>query len=493
MPDPRINLLKDHFELNPDPRPSPWALGRYFFLAIFIGVLVGIGTSFAMSRAQLAQENGTEPTGFFRQFASFVSSGDRSLIGEEDDRINIMLFGIGGAGHEGPQLTDTILFGSLEPSSGDVGMMSIPRDLAIPIPEYGWRKINHANYFGELEDPGHGAAYASNVIGDLLQQEVHYFVKIDFAGFEEFIDALGGVDVYVETSFTDAQYPTSDKRIQTISFQEGWQHMDGETALQYARSRHGNNGEGSDFARSRRQQKILLAVKDKVFSAQTILNPKRISDLIATVKDNVETNLSTWEILRLANLSRDLKPDEVTHHVLDASASSPLYQTNLNGAYVLLPENDDWTGVRQIAASVFDADPTSIPLATGDQPAAAASSFVRVRIENGTSVNGLAFRTSQLLEGQGYEVTSVANAESRDWDHTVIYDFTEGQHNEELKALQTYLEADVATTVTGWLFTDNITPRTIQLEDEGVRDGSLTSSVDFLVILGQNSANLVQR
>ncbi|PIR47593.1 hypothetical protein COV06_02835 [Candidatus Uhrbacteria bacterium CG10_big_fil_rev_8_21_14_0_10_50_16] len=488
MNDPRINLLKDHFELNPNPKPSPWALGRYFFLTVLIGALIGIGFSFAMTKTDLASDSG-EKVGFFRSFASFVTSGDRTLIGEDTDRVNVMLLGIGGAGHDGPDLSDTIIFTSLKPSTGDVGMMSIPRDLAIPIPGYGWRKINHANYFGELEDPGHGARYASGVIGGLIGQEIDYYVRIDFQGFEKFLNALGGVDVYVETAFLDPTYPTSDHLTQTIRFDTGWQHMDGETALQYARSRHGTNGEGSDFARSRRQQKILLAVKDKLFSANTILNPKRISDLIGTVKESIETNLSTWEILRLATFARNLDPEKITHYVLDSGPDSPLYETNLNGAYVLLPDNDDWSGIRTIAANVFEENPAFVPVTPDSIP----QQLVRIRIENGTDVSGLAFRTSQLLEGQGFEVASVANSNNRDWDHTVIYDFTEGQYPEALKELQAYLKADVATTVTGWLFTDDLTPRTITLEDEGLRDGSVAPSVDFLIVLGQNSANLVQR
>lgn len=488
MHDPHINLLKDHFELNPTTKPGPWALGRYFFLTVLLGVVVGIGASFALTKSgtgTTAESGG----GFFRSIASFVTSGDRELLGEENDRINVLLLGIGGAGHDGPQLSDTIIFSSLKPSTSTVGMMSIPRDLAIPIPGYGWRKINHTNYFGELEDPGHGARYSAEVIGDLLDQQIDYYVKIDFNGFEQFIDALGGVDVYVEQAFTDSQYPTSDKLVQTIRFTEGWQHMDGEVALQYARSRHGSNGEGSDFARSRRQQKLLLAVKENVFSAQTILNPKRIGDLISTVKDNIETNLSTWEILRLAGFARDLKPEEIMHYVLDSGPDSPLYETNLNGAYVLLPDNDDWSGIRTIAANVFEENPAFTPLTRQSAP----PQLVRIRIENGTAVSGLAFRTSQLLEGQGFEVMSIANAEDRDWTSTVIYDFTEGGQPEALKDLQNYLKADVVTSVTGWLFTDNLTPRTITLEDEGLRDGSIASSVDFLIVLGQNSTNLVQR
>ncbi len=486
MDDNRINLLDDHFDLQPEPKSNPWMLGKYFFIALIFAGVIGVSFSFAMSRTELAESG--EEGGFFRTFASFVTSNDKLLAGEDKDRINILLMGIGGAGHDGPELTDTIIFGSYKPSTGDVGMMSIPRDLTIPIPGYGWRKINHTNYFGEVEESGSGAKYASGIIGDLIDQEINYYVKIDFQGFEDFIDALGGVDVYVENSFADSQYPTDDYMIQTITFTEGWTHMNGERALQFARSRHGNAGEGSDFARSRRQQKILLAVKDKVFSAKTFLNPKRISTLIGTVKDNIETNLSTWEIVRISTFADDFSAENIQHYVLDASPDSPLYETNLNGAYVLLPDNDDWSGIQQIALNIFEENPSFSPVAAGIAP----QKLVTIRIENGTEIGGLAFRTSQLLEGQGFEVTSVANAATRDWDHTVIYDFSEGANPDELKALQDYLKADVETTVTGWLFTDDITPRSIALDDEGLRDGG-PESVDFLVVLGQNSANLVRR
>ncbi|MBT6254194.1 LCP family protein [Candidatus Uhrbacteria bacterium] len=486
MSDNRINLLEDHFELHPDPKPRPWMLGRYFFLSLSIIALLGVGFSFAMSKTEIASDS--EGGGFFRTFASLVTSEDKLLQGEDNDRVNILLMGIGGAGHDGAQLTDTIIYGSYKPSTGDVGMMSIPRDLAIPIPGYGWRKINHTNYFGEVEETGGGAEYAAEVIGDLLNQDMHYYVKIDFQGFEDFIDNLGGIDVYVETAFTDPLYPTKDHLTQTISFEEGWQHMDGETVLQFSRSRHGTNGEGSDFARSRRQQKVLLGVKDKVFSAKTIFNPKRISNLIGTVKENIDTNLSTWELVRLSSFARDFEQENIHHYVLDNSIDSPLYETHMNGAYVLLPDNDDWSGIRSIAANIFEEDPSYDPI----NPSQTIEQYVKIRIENGTAINGLAFRTSQLLEGQGFEVASVANAATRDWDHTVIYDFSEGNHPDELKALQDYLKADVETTVTGWLFTDGITPRSIALEDEGLRDGT-PDAVDFLVVLGQNSANLVRR
>ncbi len=487
--DPRINLLEDHFVLNNEPAASPWKMGTYFFGTIFLGALIGIAFSFAMTRTEIAESN-SESGGFFHTVASFVTSSDRPLEGEEEDRVNVIVYGHGGAGHDGPELTDTIIFGSYEPSTGSVGMMSIPRDLTIPIPGYGWRKINHTNYFGELEDPENGARFASNVIGDLLGQEINYYLKIDFDGFEQFIDALGGVDVFVERSFSDYQYPTDDYLIQTVHFEEGWQHMDGERALMFARSRHGTNGEGSDFARSKRQQVIMLAVKDRLFSPTTVFHPGRVTEIVSTIRDNIQTNLGTWELLRLARKARDIDIANVQHTILDTGIDSPLYETNINGSYVILPENDDWTPIQELATNVIN--PSDGPVAAMAH-SAPPTQQVRIAIENGTAVNGLAFRTSQLLEGQGFEITNIANAEVRDFDHTIIYDLSDGAYPRELRALQEYLKADVATTITGWLFADNVTPRSITLDDEGLRDGRATEQVDFFIILGQNSAHFVRQ
>lgn len=490
--DPRINLLDDHFDLHPDPSVTPWKLGSYFFVTVFVGALVGIGFSFAITRADWLNVSQETPRGFLRSIASFVTSGDRPLVGETEGRINVVVLGIGGEGHDGPELTDTIMFGTFDPAAHRVGLLSIPRDLTIPIGDQGWRKINHANAFGELENPGNGAAYAANVIGDMLEQEVHYYVKVDFHGFEDFIDALGGVDVYVERAFVDSLYPTDDYLTRTIRFEEGWQRMDGDTALMFARSRHGTNGEGSDFARAKRQQKIILAVKERLFSSQTVLNPARIGELIKAVSDNVDTDLSTWEMMRLARYASEVKQDQIQHVVLDTSPDGLLYETTMNGAYVILPKNDDWQSIRSLAANLAKPEETAAS-AFAFIPSEHSNANVRIAIENGTSINGFAFRTSLLLESQGFSVTNIANAETRDFSHTIIYDFSGGAYPRELKELQEYLKADVATTVTGWLFTDNIAPRTITLDDEGLMDGRAQREEDFLIILGQSSSYLVRQ
>ncbi len=473
-----------------------------------------------------------------------MSSRDRELAGEDDDRVNFLLMGIGGAGHEGPQLTDTMLFASFKPSEGNIGLMSLPRDLSVPTPGYGYRKINHANAYGEQAKQGGGPILASRVVGDVLDQTIHYYVRVDFAGFAQLVDAIGGLDVYVERSFTDREYPTHGKeyatcsgveeeeveeeksfrfiglfnreseeevetesdsetseitvappdyscRFEVLTFQEGWTKMDGETALKFVRSRHGDNGEGSDFARSARQQKILLAVKDKVFSASTLLNPSRINKILNTVEDNLSTNLSVWQIVRLAKELKGLDTTNITHHVIDASDNSPVFATVLNGAYLLLPKNDDWTPLQSMADQIF------IPAEEQDRAFATNPDgkprFVRVEIQNGTNVTGLAFRTSQLLDGYGFDVTKIGNAASRGYKHTVIYDLTDGKQPDELKALRDFLGAEVTLSATGWLVSGDIVPREISVSSDQYEKLATDKTIDFLIILGENSSNLARR
>ncbi|MBU0531260.1 MAG: LCP family protein [Candidatus Uhrbacteria bacterium] len=473
-----VDLLKDKYNLRDKKRPPVNKVGRVFLILL---VVLAVGAGALSYQVMITGEEGSLL--LFGALKRLVTSSNKVLAGEADDRINILAMGVGGAGHDGPELTDTIIFGSYRPSTDEVGMLSIPRDLTIPIDGYGWRKINHLNAY-------EGPETAAEEIGDLLNQEVHYWIKVDFQGFADLIDDLGGVDIYVETAFSDYQYPTADYLVQTISFEEGWQHMDGEAALMYVRSRHGNNGEGSDFARSRRQQKVLMAVKEKAISVNTLLNPGKINKILSTLSEHIETNLSTWEILRLATLARDVDPGNIKNHVLDNSAGSPLYNEILNGAYVLLPKNDDWGPVERMAANIFSADDERYEIeAPPEEPPA----FVKVEIQNGTNISGYAFRTSQLLEGQGFEVTKISNAVERSFDHTLIYDLTNGQRPNELKMLQDYLAADVAMTTSGWMYTNEIIPQEITVAPDDPNAEPTEEDIDFLIILGEASANLVMR
>jgi LCP family protein required for cell wall assembly len=196
-----------------------------------------------------------KPDSLLKRLTQFVFHGNTGLAGESDDRINVLLLGMGGLGHDGPYLTDTIIMASIRPSTKQVAMISIPRDLWVSIAGHGSSKINHANSYGETERHDWGGAYTAQVIKDNFGIDIHYYLRVDFAAFEEIVDEVGGIRVNVERGFTDPEYPTNDYGVQMVSFAKGVQTMSGSRALIYARSRHGNNGEGSDFARAKRQQK----------------------------------------------------------------------------------------------------------------------------------------------------------------------------------------------------------------------------------------------
>lgn len=529
----KIDLLKQKSYLRVPRRAPVLFFGRALGIAAAVVVTICIIFSY---RVSTTTESSANPNlSLFSTLKQLVSAEARALDGESNDRVNFLVMGIGGEGHDGPQLTDTIIFASYRPSDDAIGMMSLPRDMSVPIPGYGYRKVNHANAYGEMEQVGGGPALATQVISDVLGEEINYYLRVDFDGFAEFIDAIGGVDIYVEQTFTDTNYPVDGKeydeceswsaqpttqldtldssdlpeteltdtitqpeiivdyscRFESVTFYEGWTHMDGTTALKFARSRHGNNGEGSDFARSARQQKIILAVKDKMMSVSTFLNPSRINKMLDALENNIATNLNVWEIVRLAREFKSMNTSAITNHVIDASPASPLYATVLNGAYVLLPKNDNWSPLQSVADQIFTND-SELNLALDEAPEEKPK-FVSVEIQNGTSITGLALRTSQLLDGQGFDVVKVGNAASREYAHTVIYDLTNGKRATELKALRDFLQADVTLSATGWMISGDIVPQEIAFTTEDYEELATESGVDFLVVLGQSASSLVMQ
>jgi len=468
--------------------------GRIFVICIVVFAVAATVFSYqVVTSEQVGEDSFMGRVGKLPVFTGLkylTGTAERGLRGTNDDRTNFILLGVGGTGHDGPQLSDTIIMASLRHSDGRVAMLSIPRDLSVDIPGYGWRKINHANAFGEWEKEGYGPVLASQVISNITGQPIHYYVRIDFNGFVEFIDEIGGIDVYVERSFTDYQYPTSDDKYQVVSFEQGEQHMDGETALKFVRSRHGTNGEASDFARSRRQQIILAAVKDKVLSPSLILNPKRIIKLYDTVKESVETNLTTSEMLLLVNMSRKIDTENIINKVLDTGPGSPLYATNINGAFMILPRGGTWNEVMAIAKNIFEEKNNET--STAVTSSSSSPTKIQVEIQNGTTIPGLAYATSLVLKENNFEIVKIGNAEQRDYAKSVIFDMTNGEKSKELALLQSLLDANVSVSTSGWIFSSTLVPSEVTIIDESDKVTATNRDVDFLVILGQSSKELVQ-
>ena len=501
MQDPdKLDFLKPHEEIvfSRTELPAPTTPKRRLSVKIklaFFGLAILATGGFLLSYG-ITSSSPSEPgdnLSFITSLKRLVVSGDKTIAGEDTDRINFLLLGVGGSGHSGPELSDTIILASLQPSTTEVGMISVPRDLNVNIPNYGFRKINNVNAFAEMDNPGTGPAATAEVIKEILGQEINYTVKVDFGGFEDIINDLGGIDVYVERSFTDTTYPLDDAlgSVQTVSFTQGWTHMDGATALKFARSRHGSNGEGSDFARAARQQKMLLAVKDKTLSLGVLLNPAKLNRILGTVQDNVKTNLTLWEMLRFAKYIPEISTDKIAMHVLD-NRGGLLYDANINGAYVLLPYEEDWSELQALAQDIFTSTPND-PSFTQAEPAPALSRQTTVEIQNGTNTTGLASQTAQLLEGSGFTVATVGNALNRDSTKTIIYDLTDGVKDEELAVLKEYLSAEVYMSTKGYLAASAVVPDEVLSTTPGLNLVTSPSDIDFLIILGQDSMSYASR
>ena len=302
-------------------------------MALIAAIVIGVGQYPVRIILALAHASHTDP---ISAIVGALSGGHGSSVDQARQnlqRINIMMYGYGGDGHDGAFLTDSIMMISIQPQpSGppQVAEISIPRDWYAPIElgggNTGYGRINEA-YSDGMNGQGPvpatqaraGAAVADPTMTHLLGVGIDHFVGVDFQAFKAAVDSVGGVDVNVPTTFTDYQYPhgecdQGDCGYMTVHFNAGMQHMNGTTALIFARSRHGDNGEGSDFARSRRQQLIVAALKQK---AESIGGLGNLPGLISSLGDNVLTDLTIGDAEALYGLVQGVDTKSIEHVSLD--------------------------------------------------------------------------------------------------------------------------------------------------------------------------------
>lgn len=470
-----INFLsEEHGDHVPPKRPKT-ARNVVIFLFVLILLFTGCRALFGggdISDNPLDYDPVTlepkKPKGFLKKLSYFVfNRGGAELSGENDDRINILMLGMGGVGHDGPFLTDTIMIASIKPSTNQIALISIPRDLGVSIPGYGRRKVNHANAFGEVEKSGWGAAFATEVIQKTFDIDIPYYVRLDFKAFEDIIDDIGGVKVDVERSFTDPLYPAPNDEYQTVTFAKGVQTMNGKVALKYARSRHGNNGEGSDFARAARQQKILLALKQKLLSFGTLANPVRINNVINSLERHLTTNLEFSEIVSFIKLARDLKSPEIKTLVLDNGVDGYLQNAfNVQGSFILEPKDKNFKTINTAIEHIFDEE-FDVRIAT-DEPEQDAPTLTEavIEIQNGTWKAGLAARIKKKLIDKKFIIGTIGNAPQKPLSNSGIYKISNKAADDVLEALQSELRIPIK-----------------QSPTEGV---TATSTSDILIILGDD-------
>ncbi|HLH61015.1 MAG TPA: LCP family protein [Ktedonobacteraceae bacterium] len=273
------------------------------------------------------------------------------------DRVNLLVMGYGGSGHDGAYLTDSMVVMSLLPNNGHTTLISVPRDLWVQVPEgsanYG--KINSVYEYASNNNanPVAGGNAAAQKMSLITGLDVKYWLTINFTGFKDFIDAIGGIDVYVPDSF-NACYPRNDDASIDpgwikVQFNKGWQHMDGARAIEYARAREPlevcgkgtseNQAELTDFARSARQQIIIKAALSKVKSVSTWPS---LYNALNVLSKAIYTNLSLAD---LGLFAQKMNLDSA-HRVGLSNQNVLMDATSSDGQYILLPVNNNWQAIK---------------------------------------------------------------------------------------------------------------------------------------------------
>jgi LCP family protein required for cell wall assembly len=257
-------------------------------------------------------------------------------------RLNVLILGLDRRpGQSAVVRSDTMILMTADPAAPRLALLSIPRDLYVDIPGYGANRINTAHLWGESGVEGGGPALAVQTVAGNLNVAVDRYVRVDFDGFRAVVDAAGGIDVVVAEPIVDPAYPTDDYGTMRIEIAAGAQHMDGETALRYARSRHSS----SDFDRAQRQQQIISALGRQMLRPRTW---PRLPAVYLALTGKVDTDLTPRDLLLLAFTLWRTGPDGIERYAIDRDMTQPW--TTSGGGAVLLPR---WEAINPLVRAVF--------------------------------------------------------------------------------------------------------------------------------------------
>lgn len=342
--------------------------------------------------------------------------------------------------------SDTLILVRVDPQARTASMLSIPRDSVAPIPRLGWAKINTAYGYGYAnaatlygagtEPSAAGGALAAEAVEQFLGVPVDYIAQVDFRGFEQLVDSVGGVLIDVPSPILDAEYPTEHYGVERIYIPAGLQVLDGRTALIYARTRHGS----SDFDRGKRQQQVLRALFDQVRSRGLLANTALLPRWIEVVTQHVRTTLPVSDLramAELAALARDLdgsrilqlsiNPNDVA---IDREDGSDIYW-NPNDIAALVAR---WQAGPDLNAApspaslptpivAFDVPTVDPLLPTPTLLPSVVEPGTVVQVLNGARIEGIAGRVSAFLAQRGFTVTDPETV-TRTYEHTLIIDYT---------------------------------------------------------------------
>ena len=357
-------------------------------------------------------ENGETPVYEFIPAASLATPEPWDGI----SRVNFLLMGLDYRDWEAGETprTDTMILLTFDPLSNTAGMLSIPRDLWVPIPGFDYHKINTAYYLGEAYNlPGGGAGLAMKTVEELLGVPIHYYAQIDFQAFVDFIDHIDGVRL----TFEEPMVLDRRGKWNTVTIEPGIITLPGEYALAFVRAR---TGEGADFARAQRQQLFIMAVRDRILEFDMM--PKLVANspqIYSDISAGVHTNMSVNEVIKLAWSALDVDRNNIKSLVISNEYTT--MAVSEDGLDILRPVPDK---IRLLRDEMFGVGDILGPVAEGAMRDIIAEEAARVSIRNGSSHEGLATQTATWLREQGFNIAEETNAEYTVYTQIYVYNGT---------------------------------------------------------------------
>lgn len=369
------------------------------------------------------------------------------LKGEGDGRVNVLLLGKGGEGHEGGELTDSMMIASIDPINNGATLLSIPRDLWVKPAGLWGMKINavyssaknqalYKNSKDTAAAEQAGISAVQKVAQDYMGVPIHYYGMVNFTAFREAVDSVGGVDINLEEAYSDPTYNDGAIGYNKLTLPAGVTHINGAMALAYARSRHGDSR--GDFGRGEHQQKVILGIKDRALSLGTFANPAKVTQLLDTLGNRVSTSFSINDIMRIYDISKQFNATNVKSVDLAMPGSAVVTTGMVGDQSVVYPKAgiDNYDAVRAFVRNnlkdgyIIKENPSIIVL-------------------NGSTKPGAAQKRADELAGYGYNVIQVADAASKTAASTQLVDMTKGQKIYTKRYLEQRLGTTAVTSIEG--------------------------------------------
>jgi LCP family protein required for cell wall assembly len=436
--------------------------------ALVVGLLVVVVVGFLFAKGYLQLRH------VFKGGATTVAAltadvNPSQLKGEGAGRINILLLGIGGVGHDGPDLTDTMLVASIDPVNDKAALLSVPRDLWIKEPNNymgNYQKINAAyeagkySYLDEENSSNSnqnaieaGFKTADQAVGGVLGITINYNAVVDFQAFQQAVNTVGGVTLNVPTELYDPTMAWQNHNSPILA-EPGLQTMNSATALNYVRSRETT----SDFARTQRQRAVLVALKNKALTLGTLSNPVKISGLLSAFGENVRTDMSLSDANALYGIVKKISNSNIQSIGLADPPNNYVTTADVDGLSVVEP-----------TAGEFNYSQIQLYVRGVLKDGYITKENANIMILNGTTVPGAGATVATTLKSYGYNVGTVANAPTTNYQKTVIVDLTNGKD----KYTKNYLQERFGVTALTSLPDKSIQPK----------------GANFVIIVGQNEAD----